>query len=316
MAENSFRVGLLKNGLDFILSSISYLTEGFGDSDLKYGVLHLSAGVDLIFKHRLSKEHWSLIFQDIQQANGDKLKTGRFNSVDSATCIKRLENICNVSFAEKETQQLRKLRETRNQLEHFYTTEDSRPIQSRAIKVMNLILDFVNKQIESEDIDGDIKDLLETLRYSLREFEDLVDERMKKIKNQLDTYKDITAVTFCPACYQQSLVIDDGPFCLYCGNRGKGSEIATHYIEEILGINQYRVVKDGGEFPQYLCEDCGDETLVYTLSEFEDTAWICFLCGISHDEGQIGQCISCGQVYAKNEEDIGMCGNCIDNRIS
>ena len=38
---------------------------------------------------------------------------------------------------------------------------------------------------------------------------------------------------------------------------------AKDYIENELGINEYRCVKDGGEFPVYECPECGVEQLAY-----------------------------------------------------
>lgn len=60
--DKKINFGLLENGLDFILSAIINLKEGDDKVKLKYGVLHLSAGVDLIFKYLLSKEHGRYYF--------------------------------------------------------------------------------------------------------------------------------------------------------------------------------------------------------------------------------------------------------------
>lgn len=65
--------GLLENGLDFVKSAVNYLVGYREKSDLKYGILHLSAGIELILKYRLSKEHWSLVFQNFDKVSKPKL---------------------------------------------------------------------------------------------------------------------------------------------------------------------------------------------------------------------------------------------------
>ena len=77
---------LLENGLDFILDATQKLLE-LNDSDLdnrcnqrliKYALLHLSAGIELVFKYRLFKEHWTYVFADMNKANkkNDSIKSG------------------------------------------------------------------------------------------------------------------------------------------------------------------------------------------------------------------------------------------------
>lgn len=48
--DSSFYFGVLENGLDFLLSSLDYLSGDPKEKDLKYAVLHLSAGVELVLK--------------------------------------------------------------------------------------------------------------------------------------------------------------------------------------------------------------------------------------------------------------------------
>lgn len=65
--QDSVEFGLLENGLDFIQSAINYLIKSQDKYDIKYGLLHLSSGVELVFKYRLLIEDWELLFQDIKK---------------------------------------------------------------------------------------------------------------------------------------------------------------------------------------------------------------------------------------------------------
>ena len=64
---------LLENGLDFISSALKHLKNQPTKRELKYAVLHLSAGIELILKERLKREHWSLVFDKPADAPKNEL---------------------------------------------------------------------------------------------------------------------------------------------------------------------------------------------------------------------------------------------------
>lgn len=305
---------LLENGLDFIMFAIKQLKHG-GKSELKYGILHLSAGVDLVLKYRLSQEHWSLLFADINAATSDKLNSGDFKSVDSIGCIDRLKRICGIELSEKEVNQLKHLRDRRNRLEHFGITESAAALKSSTLKVLNFILDFINEHIEYSRLNSTEENLLVSIREQLRDFEEFIEKRLKSLKTELDYYRGITAVTICPTCYQHGLVIDDGAKCLFCGSSGDGEEMAEEFVFQILGISQYDT-KDGAEYPIYECSECGSESLVHSRLEDEVLGWLCFSCGTEWSEQEKGYCDTCGHPYSKSEHDFGMCSDCMDYRLN
>lgn len=303
---------LLENGLDFIVSSINQLKSGRKE-ELKYGILHLSAGVDLVLKYRLSQEHWTLLFSKIDAASKEKLNSGDFTSVDSAGCIDRLQRIGGIEIDKKDVSQLKHLRERRNRLEHFGITESAEALKSSSLIVLNFILNFINEHIDFLELDEIEKNLVDTIRGQFRDFEEFVQKRLNVIRPELENYKKVVAVTICPTCYQEALVIDDGAKCLFCGTSGDGEEMAENFVFQLLGISQYEA-KDGGEYPVYECSDCGAETLVHTNLSEED-GWICFTCGTEWSEQEKAFCETCGHPYTKSEHDIGMCSNCIEYRM-
>ncbi|MCM3768375.1 hypothetical protein [Neobacillus niacini] len=304
---------LLENGLDFIIFAINQLKNG-GKNELKYGILHLSAGVDLVLKYRLSQEHWSLLFADINTANTDKLNSGDFKSVDSVGCIDRLKRICGIELSEKEVNQLKHLRDRRNRLEHFGITESVAALKSSTFKVLNFILNFINEHIDYSGLNETEESLLESIREQFRDFEEFIQKRLESLKPKIESHKRMTAVTICPTCYQDALVIDDGASCLFCGVSGDGEEMAGNFVFQILGISSYDT-KDGTEYPIYECSECGAESLVHSRLEDEVFGWLCFTCGTEWSEQEKAYCETCGHPYSKSEYDIGMCSNCIEYRI-
>lgn len=83
---------------------------------------------------------------------------------------------------------------------------------------------------------------------------------------------------------------------------------AKDYIENELGINEYRCVKDGGEFPLYECPECGEEQLAYNV---EKGSFHCFACDESFTTDDISFCERCGSLMRRDTE-FPVCSNCIE----
>ena len=71
-----------------------------GDFDqicIKHIILNLANCLELIIKYRLEKEHWTLIFSDLNKAKYLDYLDGDFISVDVKSGISRLKNICEIA---------------------------------------------------------------------------------------------------------------------------------------------------------------------------------------------------------------------------
>lgn len=110
---------LFENGLDFILSALEHLRETPSDRNIKYGVLHLSSGIELVLKTRLLQEHWTLVFENPKNATKQQFDSGDFPSVDFDTCISRLINVCQLNWLDNARKNLKSFRDIRNRIEHF-----------------------------------------------------------------------------------------------------------------------------------------------------------------------------------------------------
>ena len=65
--QAKFQLNLLANGLDFILGAAERAAIG-APRDLKYAMLNLVDGVELLVKARLEQEHWTLLFDQVGQS--------------------------------------------------------------------------------------------------------------------------------------------------------------------------------------------------------------------------------------------------------
>jgi hypothetical protein len=82
----------------------------------------------------------------------------------------------------------------------------------------------------------------------------------------------------------------------------------------------YETVKDGGEWPVCQCVECGAEAFVATTDTAEtdpDVAnWVCYACGHTCADTDIGQCVDCGIMTYKARDGLTVCGNCVAHALA
>src|SRR5687767_11012317 len=88
--KTHLKLTLVENGIDFVRSGIEqyFLRDTPKPRDHKYAVLHVFAGVLLLMKARLAREHASLIFVKVEESGRPDAITVNFTQV-----IDRLKGI-------------------------------------------------------------------------------------------------------------------------------------------------------------------------------------------------------------------------------
>lgn len=112
--DNTFDL-LVRNALDFLDRAIAEIEES-----PKYSIINFFSAVELFFKARLMREHWSLVIAKPEHANLKKFRDGDFQSVTLDQSIERLKNIAGENLTDNEVNPFRVLRKHRNQLVHFF----------------------------------------------------------------------------------------------------------------------------------------------------------------------------------------------------
>lgn len=320
---------MLENGLDFILDSIIHLQKAEKDDisndlqarELKYALLNLSSGIELIFKSRLNNEHWTYIFADMNTANRNKYLAGSLKTVDSSTSIERLENLCDYKFSDKHKIFLQKLREARNRFEHGEIDNNQKAIES----IINNAIVVIAKFIQDNYAEFEIPNSMEHIGFTKKEkelYKKLVNEIAKLNKHHDDAVNlararalDITLeedLIICPECSEKLLRHADEEEkceCFFCGYSDLPEETARRYVESVLNISEYEEVKNGGEFPRYKCPNCESESMVYIESE---NIYICFNCGMRYGKDELSLCDYCGKLYWLEDGEIPFCEECVD----
>ena len=153
---------------------------------------------------------------------------------------------------------------------------------------------------------------------SIREIEYLCGLGLRKIQDEKGLSKEIylqlrkehcAFIEFCIENYgieapERLLGLRDENYLYY---RYKNS--AKDFVENELGISEYRCVKDGGEFPVYECPECGEEQLAYNADTHR---YHCFACDENFTDEELAFCDRCGSLMRRNGEFM-ICQNCVED---
>lgn len=322
---------MFENGLDFILDAAKKMKVSEETKDehekayaIKYSLLHLLSGIELVMKARLYIENWAYIFADINKANKSKLKTGDMMTVECSKCIDRLENLCDIKFSKDDKDAFENLRKMRNCVEHFKSTDSIEAIDTTINRALTATLSFLREN-NSEFESPSVIDMRKETGYVLSEKENKLLEEITQVVAELNQHHQEAVKmaeeladkqglclaeerVICPSCHEPLLVPnckDNRCHCFLCGYEADGEEAAKDYLSHIVGIDEYRTVKDGGRYPLYICPDCGEYAFIKVGNKYE-----CFSCRMSYTNDEIGFCLECGELYVKSDDNCGMCPSC------
>lgn len=238
--EIKIEFDLLENGLDFINNSLNPILESKNEYELKYSILHISSGIELILKEILRNEHWSLIFEKVDSANLNHLSTGDFQSALFETVLNRLEKIAEVQISEEAKKYIRDLRKKRNRIEHFAFNENDLAIKSIASNVLSNILEIIKKNIDIKEYSFKSQELFKEILKKSTRFEEFTSLLNSKLKPELDKLRiQKIKILDCPECFQHTLPIDGDLKCLFCEYTDSPENVAHKYIENVLEISEY-----------------------------------------------------------------------------
>lgn len=198
---------MLENGIDFIIDSILHLKKAEKDDckakeqEIKYSLLHLSSGIELILKSRLYREHWTYIFSDMNKANRKSLEDASFRSVESGVIIERLERLCDIHIDKKSKEAFENLRKLRNQMEHFTIKDNFLAVEA----CINHSLGAINKFIVDNYTDF-TSPIEVSLKYDdddefgfTEQEEKLIEELIKNIAELKEHYEDALKIAIAKA---------------------------------------------------------------------------------------------------------------------
>ena len=275
--EERISFHILENALDYVLSAAEHANL-HSPRSWKYAILHLVAGIELLLKARLQNEHWSLLFQRVDQASEDSLQSGNFASVDFETTCNRLENIAGVGIERLDLSYLNELKDIRNRIQHFAIEIEIAQVKALVAKGINFFLEF--SQANMHEQVSAMGRPMERIHRHLRGFEEFVESRMDEIRPQLEDAPDLIE---CRVCWQDTLKIGDGdPHCPFCGFQTTAEELAEELGEGSLDEE---------------CLECGAETMCFVLRNNDFGVDYCTTCGTTQ-----AVCVNCRRRYIGDSE--------------
>jgi hypothetical protein len=308
MAED-INLSMVDNGLDFILKSLDTIDKS--DEDLKYSLLNLHAGIQLLLKEILYQEHWSLIFQKTESAKQEHLLTGELNSVNHETLIQRLKNISQLEFDKKLLDKMEWLKKERNKAEHYQFVVSSDVLKSNIVQLLTYLVPFLKSAMIEKGFFSSDDDRFSQIKDYLHTFDAYVSERLKLIEDDINA---ISVPLQCPVCNQETVDFTDetDAFCHFCDENLDGftEEYIYHFVD------RYSSIKDGGEDPLMECPSCDFETFI----SLDGHQYICLSCGVKPTQEDITTCSGpvCAEkiVYrrqgSEDEYEPSFCELCLD----
>ncbi|MFF4771896.1 hypothetical protein ACFY05_03465 [Microtetraspora fusca] len=306
----------LVNGVDYLVSAVEHFDGNPTERNLKYAVLHLQAGVEVLLKSRLIIDDWKLVFSKIENADRESYRRGDFKSCTIADAVARLSRI-GIDIPDDTREAITYLSRQRNRLQHFGLTDTSAAIEARAAEVLNFMLDFIREHLQpvvGEAEADHLADQMDVVRSRLHHIQSLVTARMRALAPELS--RALWQTLHCPHCGQWSLVVDaEDATCLFCRAKQDRRELPLDYVAVVLNYG-YRAFRKGEPYAN-ICPECGEEALVNDVrvaAAPDAPQSFCFGCAEAFSD--VDECTGCGLPFRSFTEEETLCRNCWDDIIA
>jgi len=312
------KLDVIENALDFLDSAGRNLLDfeaSASPRDVKYALLHLAAGIALLLKQRLAKDHWALVFDDLNKASKVLYDSGDFTSPGLEQCLERVRSVCGVEISSVDKNSLMSLRKLRNKIEHFRFEVSREEGLSIAVKVWPFAFDFVQDQL-AQDFNDNQNQQWESVRTKMLGIEEFVRQRHDETA-PLVKAKESEGFTIvdCPLCLETALYLEiEERGCLFCRYVAELDEVFDAWMTTFYGSDwtdpKERMISD----PVDNCPECGG--LYYVEMPGEGSAQppnpanVCFRCGYA--KAPTVECSNCEREFTPGDwEDVPfVCDDC------
>ena len=297
--------------MDFLVAAVSDLADDGPPSELKFGLVNLFTGTEILLKARLERENWKLVFANVAEANRGSLKSGDFRSVGVQGAIRRLESECSVQIQVEHKQAIQLVRKERNKIIHFGHVGNPMQLRPVAAKTLAFSISFISEELQPGGLNEEASNLLEGIRGGLRGIQHYVTERWREIRPILAAF--YSPIVQCPSCLEKAMTSDGGQSkCEFCSVTEDGESVADLFAHNVLDLHRYQVVTHGGEWPVHQCPECGRSAFVEGVegTTLHSTRWVCFSCGVEAEDSEIWPCLRCNEPVITDEGPYAFCDTC------
>ena len=272
---------MLENSLIYLLDAVNRLNEPTPDhSAIKYAIVHLWRGLNLLLKKRLFDEHWSLIYKNMDYTK-DTVSSGGFIPIAFIDIKDRLSTICGIDIVEY-NEVINKIRKDYKKIELSRFSGSKTQAVSNLVHLWPFIVEFSSRHIDfSHDTYATnlFNQTCETMDVHLK----FVHHRKMEVNNALsnELKKSYYARPLkCPACLQPAIALlstDNTKIrCAFCDHVLHWKELAAE-CESSLDYS--------GPFD---CLHCNLAGVIQTPDR-----WICLSCCQNWKLEDIRICQSC-----------------------
>lgn len=307
-------MSILKNALD----SIAVGLEDFESPDERRiisSTRNIFAGILLLFKHKLCElspqgSDEALIKQRVLpqlDATGAVNWVGKGGKTVDVQNIKERFNSLNISV---DWSRLDRINKYRNDIEHYYSTQNSQSVKQLISDSFIIIRDFIVDELgdDPKSLLGEDywKILVDVNEVYVKEKQEC-DLTLEKLSYYTDEILHALREYHCDECGSGLLETEDlgegaaATFkCRACGTEAHYDDIINKAVNEFYADDAYFAKKDGGETPVVDCPLCGFGT--YIVHE-----GICVSCCGSATH----KCVRCGcNIPPEELSDGDVCGYC------
>ena len=310
--------------LDNAVRSIQVGVEDYNtntDARMLSAVRSVMAGLLLLYKEklvRLSPDHdrEALIKSKVIPT---KLEDGSISIVGKSkttVSFQQIEERFEQFSVNVDWKRLKKIRDLRNDIEHYYTKLSKDNVKEVLAGSFILIRDFLSQELSEDPLEvlGDKcwQSLLDVSEVYENERKECLSS-FSKIDWTYKVLKDCTEYFRCTECHSSLLRTDNtGAYhseillnCASCGNTFEIESVLEGAVDDMLGIDAHIAHMDGGEPPFGMCPTCLKNTFIF----YED---VCISC---ENELDYKECLRCGESLSVDEQDLdGFCGYCSNQK--
>lgn len=303
----------VENALDYLVSAVDQLGEGVDARALKYGVLHLYAGIEVLAKAVLLRqvEDWREVVVPGQRPDmtRERFVRGDFKSIAASEALTRLAELGHSTLGDKDLEAIEQLGRLRNRLQHFGLVEQARVVIARATPVLSSAVRLLGRNFAPEDFKNREAELYGDVRRATEQFQAFLDEHAEAIEADFD---DALTATACPRCGQLALELngEGSGRCLFCNERPLAEEMAGDLQSWALHLSK------GAEERVHECPECEQWALVQNMPArgLSTEGYVCLACGFQAEEYELNRCGRCGVPYLDRYESV-MCGACVSYEL-
>jgi hypothetical protein len=299
---------VVKNAFLFLKQSVNNL-----DEIPRSSIIDLYTAIELLFKARLMKEHWSLILTKPEDADITRFENGDFHSVYLEQSEKRLKNICKESFKLEAMNNFKALGEHRNQIVHFAHTGFSNNSDELVIEHWGAWF-YLHDLLKTKwyAIFSDFQSAFDSLHTKMQNRKGFLNVKFDAVFNLIEIEKKKgNEVKTCPSCSFDGALITqenywgDDFHCMVCDVKDEIPKVLDVTIEcEHCGVDVSYFMLE--EHKCYSCKRSISRN--YALDEYTKIYRSDY--GYSEEEDRVA--IEDGVVFddADSLYPIGFCHNC------